>query len=73
MDLKSRYIDPNTVLHHLLNPYMDITTTHKVMLLRIMLCGIALFLGEIHYISLFLDSLLCVSNMSRISVSNVSI
>ena len=66
-------IKANTRFQYVLNPKMEIPTTHEILLLRLMLCVIVLFFGATYTITLFIDSFFCVSNICSNYFRNLSV
>ena len=67
------YIRLKTLCQYLLNPKMEITTTHEILLFSLMLCTIVLFFGAMYAIELFIDSFLCVPNICSDSFRTSSV
>ena len=52
---------------------MEISTAHKLLLLRLILCAIVLFFGATYDVTLLIDSFFCVSNIFSDSFRTLSV
>ena len=55
VDIVCIYIRANTHFQYVLNPKIEIPTTHEIILVRLVLCAIVLFFGATYAITFFVD------------------